>query len=202
MARVVPVPLAMRVAIPEWQGRTSPVLDVAGNLLLIDIETGRETRREERQLVRTDPIARAAEISNLGADILICGAISAPLEARLASSGLQVIGFICGSVDDVLAAFLDGKLARPIFRMPGCGGFRRHMRQGGNGMQAGFGVPRGGCGQGRGQVGGGGRRGGSFAAGPGGSCVCPSCGERVPHASGQPCNQMVCPKCGAKMTRT
>jgi len=42
---------------------------------------------------------------------------------------------------------------------------------------------------------------GSFAAGPGGDCVCPSCGERFPHQTGTPCFEQKCPKCGATMTR-
>lgn len=60
-----------------------------------------------------------------------------------------------------------------------------------------------GTGRGRGLGRGMGRglKGGPFAAGPGGSCVCPSCGEAVPHIVGQPCNQRSCPKCGDKMTR-
>jgi len=53
---------------------------------------------------------------------------------------------------------------------------------------------RGGRGQGRGRMGG-------FAAGPGGQCVCPSCGHKAPHTAGQPCNQRQCPKCGNLMTR-
>lgn len=46
-----------------------------------------------------------------------------------------------------------------------------------------------------------GRMGGPKAAGPGGHCICPNCGYRVPHAAGQPCYQQVCPKCGTAMTR-
>ena len=34
----------MRIVIPQWQGRVSPVFDVAVNLLLIDIEEGRDVR--------------------------------------------------------------------------------------------------------------------------------------------------------------
>lgn len=52
---------------------------------------------------------------------------------------------------------------------------------------------------GRGQ-GGRGRMGG-FAAGPGGQCVCPSCGHKVAHQAGVPCTDRKCPKCGAAMTR-
>jgi hypothetical protein len=59
-----------------------------------------------------------------------------------------------------------------------------------------------GMGRGGGQGGGGGRgRGGGFAMGPGGNCVCPSCGTTAPHQVGVPCNQQKCPKCGQMMTR-
>ncbi len=44
-------------------------------------------------------------------------------------------------------------------------------------------------------------RGGGFAAGTGGECICPSCGGRIPHQAGKPCFKQKCPKCGATMTR-
>jgi hypothetical protein len=46
-----------------------------------------------------------------------------------------------------------------------------------------------------------GRMGGPLAAGPGGNCVCPSCGHKAPHQAGVPCYQAQCPKCGAQMIR-
>ena len=198
----------MRVAIAHWQGRVSPVFDAANSVLLIDFENGRERQREERALTGSDVLARAVEFLKLGAEVLICGAISAPLEAVLVFSGVRVFGFVCGPVEDVLAAFLDGKLDRQPFCMPGCGGRRGWMGERrkamprGSGM--GFGRGRGGGGgrgAGGGFGGGRGRMGGPLAGGPGGECVCPSCGEKVPHVAGQPCNQVKCPKCGTLMTR-
>ena len=57
-----------------------------------------------------------------------------------------------------------------------------------------------GRGMGRGKARSGGRDGG-FDAGPGGNCVCPSCGEQAEHQLGIPCYEQKCPKCGAAMTR-
>ena len=58
-----------------------------------------------------------------------------------------------------------------------------------------------GLGAGRGRGSGRGRMGGPLAAGPGGECVCPSCGHSVKHKIGVPCSQQKCPKCGTRMTR-
>ncbi len=62
-------------------------------------------------------------------------------------------------------------------------------------MMRGFGAG-GGAGRGSGRG-----RGGGMGLGPGGECVCPACGERVPHTRGVPCYQQKCPKCGSPMTR-
>jgi DNA-directed RNA polymerase subunit RPC12/RpoP len=38
-------------------------------------------------------------------------------------------------------------------------------------------------------------------SGPGGNCVCPSCGHKISHQAGQRCKEIACPKCGTKMVR-
>lgn len=81
---------------------------------------------------------------------------------------------------------------------------RRMRRYRMSGRGGGRGRSGGGRGGGRGAGGGGrgrGRMNGRFAAGPGGSCVCPNCGYIAPHSVGTPCYQQTCPKCGTKMTR-
>lgn len=42
---------------------------------------------------------------------------------------------------------------------------------------------------------------GNLGRGPGGNCVCPSCGTKVSHRPGTPCYDMKCPKCNVKMVR-
>jgi hypothetical protein len=67
--------------------------------------------------------------------------------------------------------------------------------------------PRGGSGPGTGRgMGGGGRGAGRMGGnrpgiGPGGECVCPSCGAIVPHQVGVPCYQVSCPQCNTAMVR-
>lgn len=130
LARVLLLVLAMRIGIPTWRGRISPVFDVAGNLLLVDAQEGRVTRREEAAVGASDLAARAKRVAELGTNVLICGALSWPLEAMLASAGVRVIPQTCGPVEDVLRAFLSGQLTQQAFLMPGCRG-RRHRFRGG-----------------------------------------------------------------------
>ena len=62
--------------------------------------------------------------------------------------------------------------------------------------------PPGGSGPGTGRGSGAGRMGGNRpGAGPGGICVCSSCGAKAPHQAGQPCSDVSCPNCGTKMVR-
>lgn len=54
----------------------------------------------------------------------------------------------------------------------------------------------------RGRGGGRGLGGGNKpGSGPGGSCVCPSCGKQIPHQRGIPCNSLKCPECGTTMIK-
>ena len=118
----------MRVAIPHWQGRVSPVFDVAGNVLLVDVADGKEQARQNIAVEMDQPQARASLLTGHGATVLICGAISWPLEMALAGAGIEVIPQTCGDVEQVLAAFINGQLQQDAFLMPGCCGRRRQFR--------------------------------------------------------------------------
>ncbi len=122
----------MRIAIAQWRNRISPLFDVSDRLCIIDVKDGRESRREERVLTSGDPLTRAREILGLGLDMLICGAISRPLEMALIEAGIRVTSFMCGDLEAVFAAFLSGTLADGEFFMPGCRGehLRRRFRGG------------------------------------------------------------------------
>jgi predicted Fe-Mo cluster-binding NifX family protein len=130
VARVLQPLLLMKVGIPTWDGRVSPVLDVARRLLLVEIAGGAEVARREVDLEEVPLASRVKRIRELGVGVLICGAVSWPLEAMLTSAGMRVIPHTCGPVENVLRAFLAGQLASEAFLMPGCRGRRRRFRGG------------------------------------------------------------------------
>ncbi len=122
----------MRVGVPTWDGRVSPVLDTAERLAVVETGDAIRGAREEVSLVGRDVHRRAAAISELGLDVLVCGAVSLALGEALESAGLTVVPWISGKVDEVLEALEDGELGGSRFLMPGCcgggRGGRRHRR--------------------------------------------------------------------------
>jgi predicted Fe-Mo cluster-binding NifX family protein len=110
----------MRIAIPIWQSRVSPVFDVAGRLLLVDVEDGRETARSEETLGETFLPGKAKRLKDLGVDVLICGAISRPLAMLASQAGVAVVPWVAGDIDEVLNRYLEDGLADPRYAMPGC----------------------------------------------------------------------------------
>jgi predicted Fe-Mo cluster-binding NifX family protein len=118
----------MKIAIPTWQGRISPVLDVARRVLVVELEDAAERARTVEVLDETEPAARVRRLAVLGVDVLICGAISQHLESLLQAEGIRTIPQTCGDVEEVLRAFMDGRLLEPAFLMPGCRGHRRRCR--------------------------------------------------------------------------
>ncbi len=118
----------MNVIIPFWHSRVSPVFDVANRLLIVSIKDGREIRRDQQLLIERDLMARVRHVTLFKTDVLICGAISRPLEFAITAAGVRVISNICGPVEEVLEAFLGGHLADGNFFMPGCCKHRRRFR--------------------------------------------------------------------------
>ena len=129
----------MKVAIPFWMERVSPVFDVAKQLLLVDIVESTEVTRQETTISETELISRANYVASLGVQALICGAISRPLERILEAKGIDVTTQICGDTEEILQAFLRGTLDDGSFRMPGCNAVRQRFQPrsdvGGNGLK-------------------------------------------------------------------
>ena len=115
----------MKVGICTWDDRLSPLFDVAKRLLVIDIEDGLEVNRQEETIEEMELAERTRRLVALEVNVLICGAISRPMEDMLVSARIKVIPQTCGPVEGVLRTFLRGQLNGQAFLMPGCCGRRR-----------------------------------------------------------------------------
>lgn len=135
----------MRIAIPVWQGRVSPLLDSAERVLVLDFEGKNEVARREETVSDAVLPARAARLGALESDWLICGGVSQTLALLLAARGVHLLPWVTGGVDEVISAFLSGTLEAPRFVMPGCMRSRRRFgRRDWRGFGRGFGGQGGG----------------------------------------------------------
>jgi predicted Fe-Mo cluster-binding NifX family protein len=110
----------MRIAMPVWSDRISPVLDVARELVLVDIK---RKQVMDRKILAIDG-NRFSEIAYMlnrnNVDIVLCGALSDVLFNTLRRRGIRVQCWLTGEIDDILDAFISGRLRDPRYRMPGC----------------------------------------------------------------------------------
>ena len=115
----------MKTAISVYEQRIAPVFDTARDFLMVD----------GGQAIATEKITGSIQDDGLGEMIqwlldngvkrLVCGAISMPFQGALTDSGITLVSFVCGDVEEIVKALSEGDIARFAFSMPGCCGRRR-----------------------------------------------------------------------------
>ena len=118
----------MKVALPIWNNRISPVMDSAGRLTVVEVEDGLEISRTGLDLEDGPLSKRARRLTEMGLDVLICGAVSRPLAEAITSKGVKIIPWMAGEEDEIINAYLTGRLEEASFRMPGCRGTKEGGR--------------------------------------------------------------------------
>jgi predicted Fe-Mo cluster-binding NifX family protein len=109
----------MKLTIPIWNNRVSRAFDFAHRLLLVDIEHGRETGRSEITFPPEPDPKKVNSLKSLNVDVLICGAMSRSLVSHVRSNGIKVLPYVIGQADEVLNAYLTGRLIYPKYTLPG-----------------------------------------------------------------------------------
>lgn len=100
------------IAITIFGTRVSSRLDCAEGVLLVTIADGAVKKREQVRLVQANPLEKINTLLQLGIDVLICGGVPEIYANKLGDSGVQVISWVRGEAEEVLSAFLAGKLAK------------------------------------------------------------------------------------------
>jgi len=109
----------MKMAIPHWQNQISPVLDVAGALLIVEFKATEIVSRTNIKVERRNFRLLVELLEAEGVKLVICGAVSKPLERTLLSSGIEVIAQTRGEINEVLEAYIEGRLKEKMYLMPG-----------------------------------------------------------------------------------
>lgn len=116
----------MRVAIPIWEDRVSPVFDTAENIAVAEVERGKVTSLSYNPIRERLLPSRAIILKRWKIKTLICGGISTYLNRLVEAQGIQVIPGIFGSHEEILQAYCRRDLTSPRFLMPGCRMGRRN----------------------------------------------------------------------------
>jgi predicted Fe-Mo cluster-binding NifX family protein len=111
----------MKVALTVWENRISPLFDCARTLLIVDITDQKETGRYFEPFHCESPSSRAARLSDLKVQVLICGAVSDVFANMIETYGIRIVPFVAGAIDEVIDAYLTGAIFSSKFQMPGCG---------------------------------------------------------------------------------
>jgi predicted Fe-Mo cluster-binding NifX family protein len=111
----------VRVAVPIFRARVSPVFDSCLQVLVVEIEENRQISRSELYLDQLSPPQRLDVLRHAGVSTVICGGISEVFHSMIKSAGIKTITGIAGEIEEVLAAFLADRLDQPYFYMPGYG---------------------------------------------------------------------------------
>ena len=108
----------IKIAVPIWNDRVSPVFDVATEVLVAEIDGHRVEKRST--VVLPTPADRGEQLEGLGVQILLCGGISTAMLRNVSGRGIRVLRHICGPAEAVLQGFADDRLQEEQFNMPGC----------------------------------------------------------------------------------
>ncbi|WP_299978658.1 NifB/NifX family molybdenum-iron cluster-binding protein [Desulfobacula sp.] len=110
----------MKIALTVWDERISPVFDSAHTLLIADIKNEKIKNISYKSFDPELEARFAEELSLLGIEVLICGAISQTYSTLIEARTIQLIPFIGGNVNEILELYAKGNPLVPTFLMPGC----------------------------------------------------------------------------------
>ncbi len=110
----------MKIAVPVWNDRVSPVFDTAQRFIVIEIDNGEEVSRENMVIPEMHFYMKARRLRELGVEVLICGAISNHAASVVCANGIKVVPWVSGDADEVVDSFKRGALMDGRFAMPGC----------------------------------------------------------------------------------
>ncbi len=119
----------MKTAFSVWEQRIAPVFDTSRQIHLVESEGTRIVSEKVFAISGEDVPRMVAWLSEQGVGTLVCGAVSRPLQERLAAIGIKVFAFVAGDLRQVIPASFDGSLNGAAFTMPGCCGLRRTRRR-------------------------------------------------------------------------
>jgi predicted Fe-Mo cluster-binding NifX family protein len=101
----------MKMGLPSVNDKVYPSFDAATSILVVEVDENKEiSRREQKFDDMMAPEGRAAWLKKLGVNVVICGSVSNSVAGSMMKSGITLIPWVSGKVNEVVKDFLDGRL--------------------------------------------------------------------------------------------
>jgi predicted Fe-Mo cluster-binding NifX family protein len=126
------------VAIPVFQERVSPLLDVADRFVIYEIAEGGILLKSTVQLDAHCERLRIKKLGEIGVSVIIGGAVSGYTDRCVSEQGIRLVSWVSGAVDEIIELYLrdelpEGRIGRRRCRRDGeggnGGGWRRKMNK-------------------------------------------------------------------------
>lgn len=102
--------VAVKVAIPLFGSRVAPRFDCGTALLVAQVQNGAVKGAEQVTDGEGHPLQRVARLRELGADTVVCGAVTGFLLRHLAANGIRVYPWVFCEASEALESLASGRL--------------------------------------------------------------------------------------------
>lgn len=100
----------MRVAIPRFGECVAPCFEYSATITIFDVKGQRVKGHTDFNLHSQNPFDRIRLLRDQGVQTLICGGVESRIEDVIQASGIRVLSWVSGNVDELLDLFIHGRL--------------------------------------------------------------------------------------------
>ena len=100
----------MKIAVPRYEEEVAPCFDYSVTIVVYTAVNKKIVSQKEFTISSQWPVDRIRLLRDQGVDVLICGGIQDRFEDMVRGSGIEVISWVSGRVEDLLEQYLDKKL--------------------------------------------------------------------------------------------
>ena len=107
----------MKIAIPRFEETVAPCFEHCATMAIFIVEDARVVGQIDVPLHSQVAFDRVRLMRDHGVSTVICGGVDEVYEGMLRFSGIQVVSWVSGNVEDLLKEFLAGRLLSGTARL-------------------------------------------------------------------------------------
>jgi predicted Fe-Mo cluster-binding NifX family protein len=107
----------MKVAIPRFEEQVAPCYEYSATIAIFTLEGKNVAGQMDFRLESRNVFDRLRLLRDQQVDVLICGGVQNTFEDMVKASGIHVISWVSGSVEDLLEQYLRGELVSRAERL-------------------------------------------------------------------------------------